>query len=142
MSERTVRKQAPYSQLLKLQLLATFIVMLALIALQELFGWSREVLPIALSAVVGGFIAILSGAYSVWRAFRNKPNTDKEPSAESVLADMFQAAMGKFLVAGLLLGLTFRFIDYLDPKTLLVTFALVLVLSSLSSLFFFDETAA
>ena len=144
MSERIVRKQAPSSQLLKLQLFATLIVMLVVMALLELGGWSREVLPAILGVLVGGFIAILSSSYSGWRAFRINARSDAEqsPSAERILADMFQAVIGKFLVAALLLGVVFRFLAYVEPKTVLVTFVAVSVLGSLGSLFFFNEEPA
>lgn len=140
MSVWTVRIQTPSSRLLVLQLLATFIVMLLVMAVLELSGWSREVLPVLLGVMMGGFIAIMSSAYSGWRAFRaNSVGVDQPLSAERILADLFQAAIGKFLVAALLLGVAFRFHDYIEPKTVLFAFVVVTVLGSLGSSFFYKE---
>ena len=99
-------------------------------------GSSRDGFTRAIEGVlIGSAIAVAANVYSVWRSLRRKLTAaaDQEPEgmSERIVADLFQGILGKFLLAGLMLGLVFRFIDFVDARAVLASFIVVAFAGSL-----------
>ncbi len=110
------KQKPPLLQLVFLQLIATITVSLG-------FGWYNDWLAQSIyGAAVGGFVAMGSLLYFNWRSFLHKT---EEVSAQRLLADVYQAAIGRFMLIALALALIFRFGSHLDKLTVLLTFTLI-----------------
>ena len=107
----------PLRLLAIVQLLVTFSLALVL-------SWLRDDTIASLTAaLLGGALATTVSCWFYWRTQR----ASLDQPATSLLADMYRAEIGKFLLAAVMLGLLFRFGTDIDRVALLLAFCVVWV---------------
>lgn len=112
----SISSKPPLLRQVLLQLLAATLLSLA-------FSWYQDWAWSTLAAtMIGGLIATSTGMYFSWRSFQSDLTEEDEANAHHVLADIYQAALAKIMMAAVLLALAFRYGDQLDKPFLLFGF--------------------
>lgn len=102
----------PLRLLAIVQLLVTFSLALVL-------SWLRDDYRASFGAALFG--GALATGVSCWFYWRTRRASADQPAGD-LLADMYRAEIGKFLLAAVMLGLAFRFGTGLDDAALLLGF--------------------
>ena len=127
MKPRMSIPKPPVHRILFLQTLST-----VLFAASLLF-WDTAA---AFSALLGGTIATVGNTYFAWRAFHYNGTRH----ASKVVSSFYRAEIGKFFVMAVLMAVVFKWVEPLNKATLLLAFALILLIATVGAAFLLQPT--
>lgn len=114
----------PVLRLAIAQVLVTLVIVLIL-------TWFRDWYVVSAgSALLGCLFVFIVGNWFLWRTAKHQPETEVI-QAEVTLLNVYGAEFSKLLLAGVLLGLAFKYGEGLDKLALIVAFCLSWLVNSI-----------